>query len=138
MPVVDALLALVCWGFRAFCPKLASKHLPDPFSGLVFQYMGSMVCMTVYGAARSSLVPTWHPRGALFAALAGVMGTLGTAFYYRAASRAPLSVVAVTTGLYPFVSVLLALAILGEKLNGRQWIGAGLALVAVALLVPAR
>ena len=51
-------------------------------------------------------------------------------------ARTEISAVAITTALYPIVSVGLAVALLGERLTLRQWIGAGLALVAVALLAP--
>ncbi|MBK7585498.1 MAG: EamA family transporter [Myxococcales bacterium] len=136
MPWVDGLLALVCWGFWAFFPKLASKHLPDAYSGVLFQYVGSIVCLLGYGAARGSLAPSYHPKGALFAVLGGVAATAGMAFYYRAAERSAVSVVAATTALYPIVSIALAMMLLGERLSPRQWAGAALALVAVALLVP--
>jgi transporter family protein len=136
MPWLDALLALVCWGFWGFFPKLAGKHIPDPFSGVVLQYVGSVACLVAYGAARGSLIPSFNLRGALWAGLAGVAATAGMGFYYRAAARAPVSQVAVTTALYPIVSVALAFAFLGERLTPRQWVGAGFALVAVALLAP--
>lgn len=134
MPWIDALLALVCWGFWAFFPKLASKHLPDAFSGVFYQHLASLLCVVGYGAARGSLAPSFHPKGALYAALAGVAATTGMIFYYRAAARSPISTVAVTTALYPVISVGLALAVLGERLTPKQWVGAGLALVAVHLL----
>ncbi len=137
MPWIHAVITLVCWGFWAFLPKLAVKHLPDAFSALFYQQLGSVVCLLGYGATRGSLAPSFQPKGVLFAALAGIAATTGMAFYYRAAARLPVSVVSVTTALYPVVSVALALLVLGERLTPRQWLGAALALVAVALLAPA-
>jgi transporter family protein len=136
MPWVDAALALVCWGFWAFLPKLTTRYLPDAYSAVLYQYVGSAVCVLGYGALRGSLTPSYSTKGLVFAALAGVAATAGMAFYYRAAARTEISAVAITTALYPIVSVGLAVALLGERLTLRQWIGAGLALVAVALLAP--
>lgn len=136
MPWIDAVITLVCWGFWAFLPKLAVKHLPDSFSPLLFQHLGSLICVVGFGATRGSLVPGFSSKGVLFAGLAGVAATLGMAFYYRAAARLPVSVVSVTTALYPVVSVALALLVLGERLTPRQWVGAALALIAVGLLAP--
>lgn len=136
MPWLDAALALVCWGIWAFLPKVTTKHLPDAYSAVLYQYLGSFLCVLGYGALRGSLTPSYNTRGLVYAALAGVAATAGMAFYYRAAARTAISTVAMTTALYPIISVGLALALLGERLTLRQWIGAGLALVAVALLAP--
>jgi len=137
MPWIDVVITLACWGLWAFLPKLAVEHLPSAFSALVFQTTGSVLCVLGYGVTRGSLSGGWSWRGIVPAALAGVAATVGMVFYYRAAARLPVSMVAVTTALYPLVSVALALVVLGEKLSPRQWLGAGLALVAVALLAPA-
>ena len=134
---LDAVLALGCWGLWAFLPKLATRHLPDAYSAVLYQYVGSFICVLGYGAARGSLTPRYDGKGVAYAALAGVAATAGMAFYYRAAAKSPISTVAVTTALYPIVSVALSVAFFGERLTPRQWLGAGLALVAVALLAPA-
>jgi drug/metabolite transporter (DMT)-like permease len=44
------------------------------------------------------------------------------------------SVVAPLSGLYPIVSIPIAIFWLGDKVAGRQWLGIALALVAVVLL----
>lgn len=69
------------------------------------------------------------------AVAAGVMDMAANALYLVAARRAPLSVVVTLASLYPASTVLLARAVLGERLNAWQASGVVLALVAIALIV---
>jgi drug/metabolite transporter (DMT)-like permease len=64
----------------------------------------------------------------------GVLGGGATVAYFVATHRGLLTVTAVITSLYPATTVLLALAVLRERMRRVQTLGAGLAAVAVALL----
>jgi drug/metabolite transporter (DMT)-like permease len=64
----------------------------------------------------------------------GVLGGGATVAYFVATHRGLLTVTAVVTSLYPATTVLLALAVLRERMRRVQTLGAGLAAVAVALL----
>ncbi len=64
---------------------------------------------------------------------AGVIEAIAVIFASEALRRGPLSVAGVLTGLYPISTVLLASAVLRERLQRQQWIAVGLALVAVPL-----
>lgn len=133
---LDAGLALLLWGLWAFFPKLAQARLGDAFSGVLYQYLGSLVGVGVLIVARGHAAPTWEPRGALYAGLAGLAATLGMLFYYRACATLNVSLVAAVTALYPVIVVGLAWPLLGEALSPRQWLGVGMALGAAVLLAP--
>jgi drug/metabolite transporter (DMT)-like permease len=64
----------------------------------------------------------------------GVLGGGATVAYFVATHRGLLTVTAVITSLYPATTVLLALAVLRERMRRVQTLGAALAAVAVALL----
>ena len=126
-----ALLALACWGFWGFLPKLALQTL-DQRSVLIFQTLGSVIVGT--GVLISlRFQPQWHPQGALFAVLTGISGLVGFLFYLTALRRGNASVVITLTALYPFLSTLLAFVILKEPISGRKLLGFGFALVAIVL-----
>jgi drug/metabolite transporter (DMT)-like permease len=73
-----------------------------------------------------------------FAALAvggGAVDMLANTLYMLAAQLGPLSPVVTLSSLYPASTVLLARAVLGERLNAWQTAGVASALVAVVLIV---
>ncbi len=128
----SALLALVLFGFWGFFPKLAVQYIP-PRSAVLFQVAGSLavaLCVLPFVGFR----PETHPKGALFAALTGIAGVLGTLFYYQAAGRGRISLVVSLTALYPLITILLAAVFLREPLAPRQLLGMAFALVAIFLL----
>jgi drug/metabolite transporter (DMT)-like permease len=66
--------------------------------------------------------------------LAGMLDTIGTLFYLRAAQFGRLDVAAVVCSLYPAGTILLAALVLHERPTRRQVAGMALALGAVMLL----
>jgi drug/metabolite transporter (DMT)-like permease len=72
---------------------------------------------------------------AAIAIVGGVIDMLANALYLLATHSGPLSVVVTLTSLYPATTVVLALALLGERLSGRQGAGIVCALIAVLLIV---
>jgi uncharacterized membrane protein len=72
---------------------------------------------------------------AAIAIACGVIDVLANALYLVATYHGPLSVVVTLASLYPASTVILALAVLGERLTALQVTGIGCALVAMLLMV---
>jgi drug/metabolite transporter (DMT)-like permease len=68
------------------------------------------------------------------ALLAGVLDSGGNLFYILARQYTRLDVAAVLASLYPMSTVILAGAILKEKVTRRQWLGVLTCLAAIALI----
>ena len=123
--------AILLYGFWGFFPKLAMAHI-QPTSALIYQVAGAMLvgflCLFLV-----DFRPDTHPRGVLFAFLTGVAGILGTLFYFAAARRGNISVVASMTALYPIITILLAAVFLREPITLRQLLGMVFALIAIFL-----
>jgi len=85
-------------------------------------------------ALRSAPVRPPSHADVLMLALAGVLEFAATGLYGLANRHGELSVVAVAGSLYPVATVLLARAVLKERLVRLQALGVSLALVGVALI----
>jgi uncharacterized membrane protein len=79
-----------------------------------------------------ALVPPVRDRWQLV--LIGAADLAATGLYGLATTRGALSVVSVVGSLYPVVTILLARAILRERLSRAQGIGVGVALAGVAMV----
>lgn len=66
--------------------------------------------------------------------LAGVLASVGMAAFVTVSQTADLIVLGVALGLFPTVTVLLAALFIRERLLPTQWMGVGLAAVAVTLI----
>ena len=127
-----ALLSGVAIGL--FLIALAQTH---PASGLWPLLMARLTSVSLFAviaiAQRRSLR---MPLGLFGLALAGgAVDMLANTLYMFAAQIGPLSPVVTLCSLYPASTVLLARAVLGERLNVWQTAGVAAALVAVVLIV---
>jgi transporter family protein len=130
--ILPALGTFVFWGLWGFFPKITTRYI-SPVSAIVFEALiGVPVALVVL--ASIGFKPDLHPKGVLLASLTGVLGILGALMFLFAVQRGQASLVASFTAVYPALTILLAMLFLGERLVLRQWLGVGLALVAMLLV----
>ncbi|MCS7117511.1 MAG: DMT family transporter [Thaumarchaeota archaeon] len=126
-----ALLALIFWGTWGLLGRLLSQQLGwREMTALAA--LGQLVAsMSFIVILRPSIlhVPTLTAMGLL----TGALGFLGATMFYVALEANPSSIVVVTTSLYPMVTVVLALILLGEIPNPRQLLALAFALAALVL-----
>jgi transporter family protein len=129
-----SLLTIAAWGIWG----VLGKALGDlsAAQSQAFSTVGILPVMAVLAA-----LPGWRggggrsARGGAYAFAAGVLVGLGNLAYYQALSVGAKAATAVAlTALYPVVTVVLALFLLGEKPLPVQWLGVAGALAAVLLL----
>jgi drug/metabolite transporter (DMT)-like permease len=99
----------------------------------LFVPAGLTVAALGYGLMRLS-GHRWKSRGSGWAALSGIAVAASALAISIAVTRGSLIVVAALVSLYPAVTVLLAAAIWRQRPNWVQWLGLGVAVVAVGLL----
>jgi drug/metabolite transporter (DMT)-like permease len=73
-------------------------------------------------------------RSVLLLVLAGALDCGATGLYGLANTEGALSIVAVVGSLYPVITVVLARAVLGERIAPVQGVGVGIALAGVAMI----
>jgi transporter family protein len=126
------MFCLACWGPYVLCSKLGSMELPPLAMQFLFTLGGIPIAIGVLAMRRFRLEPS--RKGIMHGIVVGLLsGIGGIALFAAYGTGANTAVVTVTTGLYPMVTVLLAVWLLHERLSRRQWIGLGFAAAAFVL-----
>ncbi len=129
-----ARLAIVAGlGFGAFFVVLGRISAATVFAPLVVMRIVATIAIAAvvvvtHGTWRVAR-PSW-----LLVAIAGVLDMGGNLLYLLAAQAGRLDIAAVLASLYPIVTILLAAAILRERILAVQAVGIGVALLAIVLV----
>jgi uncharacterized membrane protein len=100
---------------------------------LVAARLNSMVIIALLLAVKGQLTLAGHHRLG-FIALAGILDTVGNAFFALASQLGRLDVAAMVASLYPVSTVVLARCFLKERISRQQWAGLLTALSALILI----
>lgn len=124
--------AFVLWGLWSFIPKITTRFI-TPKSAILFEVAGGIV-VAVLVLISVRFRPDIHPVGVALALTTGMLGFSGALFFLYAASKGPISLVAVLSALYPVITVLLSVIFLKETICVKQWLGIALGLVSMILI----
>jgi transporter family protein len=137
-----SLVTIVMWGTWGLVSKIASDGV-DAYTNQLLFTLG-ILPLLVFAAwkisRRKKADAESGPRegrgkGIFWAFLTGILGGVGNMAYFEAMVKGgKASVVTPVTALFPMVTVILALVFLKERLGRVQWVGLGLAFVAIYLL----
>ena len=131
--LVFAILALVLWGITGVTQKLSTNRISSERSFLWFCWAMVALSAAVLIVAR----PHWGlaPVVVASAIAGGALNGMGAWTSFRALeSGGKASIVISLISLYPLLTVVLAVLILGERLTWTQTAGA-LAAIAAAILL---
>jgi len=127
-----SLICLVLWGLWGLVLKIAYKGLPWIHVYFLSSLASFTIALIVFLIHRNGL--NFSNKLSYIALLAGVFSSSGYIFFVKALEKGEASIVLPLTAMYPAITVVLALILLGEKINVYQAIGIVLALIAVVLL----
>lgn len=126
-----ALVAALAFGGFLVAMRYASR--PDPLQGVLAVRVGSVgALLTLAAIRRPELSLGRKDLGSLFAV--GILDVGADVLFAVATTVGLLSIVSVLSSLYPVVTVLLARAVLDERLNRTQGLGILLAFAGVLLI----
>ena len=129
--VALALLAAIFLGSMVVALDAGGDR--DPVWTIFMVRVSSVAVLWLVAAARRPSFAAMRPNVWLLVG-AGVLDNLANLLFVLASARGLLSIVAVAGSLYPVVTVLLARAVLDERLQPWQLVGVVVALVGVALI----
>jgi transporter family protein len=131
--VAYAIPPILLWGLSGFLQKVATNLLPTEAAALI--YLGAFVPVAIYFVLRYPWPGTLTPRVWSVVLALGFFLAFGNWALLAAYSHGgKAAVLAPLTGLYPVISVPLAVLLLGEKVGSREIIGILLALASVVAL----
>jgi uncharacterized membrane protein len=128
-----ALVPIVLWGITGLMQKASTAHISARLSAIWFllAFFPVAAAIMTYDPLPSGIRPgTWALAVAVGFTLAFGNFTILLAF----GSGGKASIIAPLAGLYPLVSIPIAIAILGERIVPRESLGIVCALAAVVLL----
>ena len=126
-----ALLAALGFGF--YFPWMhAAGKVDFWWASLVFRTTALFIVAAAVAVQRPSLRLRWRDLAIVVAV--GIGDTLGNVFFAASSSHGLVSLTAVLASLYPVVTVLLAAAVLRERVAPMQRAGIVLTLTGVALI----
>lgn len=127
-----SLIAMVLWGIVGLLQKVTTNRIPAD-AVLIWDRIGYVVILPllVIHVRLNNL----GPEDILIGTLDGITNSLGALFLYMSLeSGAKASIAVPLTALYPLLTVLLAVALLGERVTPFHWAGIILAVVAAVLM----
>ena len=148
--VVFAVVALVLFSMMAITTDVALESgswlQVLLVSRLVTAVISVALVAVMYGrrgrpsmgpAASADDGPIQHGRLVMTVVLAGILDVLGLISFAIGLERAPTWLVGLASSFGPAVTILVAVAVLGERLKAIQWLGlAGVAVGMIAIALP--
>lgn len=128
-----AMLPIALWGVGGFLQKVSTNSISGECS--TFWFLAAFVPV---GAVLLVLEPLPVAPSARVWMLSGALGLLfsagNLALLFAFARNGKASIIAPLAGIYPLVSIPVAIVFLGEKVGAREWLGIALALASVVAL----
>ncbi|MCY7353038.1 MAG: DMT family transporter [Cytophagaceae bacterium] len=127
-----SIAAALFWGVWGVVAKFISEAV-NPYTNHVLFTVGMLVTLPfILGKIRNQ---TPNRAGILWGILAGVFAVIGNISVFKAFTLGGLAAIVIpVTNLYPLVTIVFALLVFKEKLNGLNFVGILLAIPAVAML----
>jgi len=100
---------------------------------MLFEVLGGII-LAIIVLISLNFKPDVHPKGIFLAIITGILGFAGALCFLYAASKGPISLVAVLSALYPIIAILLAVFFLNESITIKQGLGIVLGLGAMILI----
>jgi drug/metabolite transporter (DMT)-like permease len=125
-----AAIAMLAFG-GYYIPMHAASHGDFLWAAFVFRLTSTAL---IAGAWLVLRPPRARRADLLVLASIGVLDTGGNVFFAAASAKGLVSVVSILASLYPVVTVLLARAVLHERVHRSQELGIALALAGIVLI----
>jgi bacterial/archaeal transporter family protein len=127
-----SLVAMVLWGIVGLLQKVTTNRISAD-AVLIWDRLGYVVILPLL--AVNTHIGNLGPKDVFIGTLDGITNSLGALFLYMSLeSGAKASIAVPLTALYPLLTVLLAVVLLGERVKPLHWVGIIVAIAAGILM----
>jgi len=127
-----SILSVFCWGAWAMLAKLGSREIPAEASQFFFAWGAVPVALVLLAARGWKLEKNF--KGIGYSVANGILsGVGGWALFAAYRTGGSTSIITTVTGMYPLITVVLAVGILRERLTRLHLLG--LAFAAAAFVI---
>ncbi|HXJ91510.1 MAG TPA: DMT family transporter [Terriglobia bacterium] len=124
-----SVLCILCWGAWALLAKLGSEEIPPNASQFLFAFGALPVAVVLLLRRRMKLER--DAPGIAYSVANGVLSGIGTwAVFAAYRTQGNAAIITTVTGMYPLITVVLAVIVLRERLTRLHILGLGFAVVA--------
>jgi drug/metabolite transporter (DMT)-like permease len=131
MGIALGLAAALCWGLSDCCATIASRR-GNAFQTVLAFHLLSTGVLAIAVAATGGFADLRVEHALVFLGN-GLLGAGAYLFFYRALAVGPISIVSPIVSGYAAVTVILAVLVLGERLNAGEITAVVVAFIGVAL-----
>lgn len=126
-------ITTIFWGIWGAFIEIPEKAGFPATLGYIVWSLTMIPCAVVALLIAKERIDT-RPRSALLGMTIGLLGAGGQLLLFQALRSGPAYLVFPLISLFPIVTIFLSYALLKETAGRRQWLGIGLALIAIFLL----
>ncbi len=132
-----ALTTTIFWGVWGAFIEIPEKAGFPATLGFVVWALTTIPC-SVFALYKTGWKPDTDLRSVLIGCSAGAIGGFGQLVLFMALRKGPAYLVFPIISLYPVLTIILSIIILGERTNRKQWTGIILAILAIFFLANPR
>ncbi|WP_366913633.1 DMT family transporter [Rhodoferax sp.] len=140
-PLMGLYLRLTCvpaiWGGTFIAGRIVSAHLPAASAAFIRFVLASLALLLALHLSQGLRALTHISRRQLLGTMAlGATGIFAyNLFFFNALVSMPAGRTSLIVALNPAITLLVAAVLLGERLSATRWLGVGLALLGVWIVV---
>jgi len=139
LSILLSILCAIAWGVQSIFLKMAMRDIPLYTAILITLIINFLALVFLIGiGVGKGFSEFYNISGSVYFyfMVAGFLNYfLGRTFYYSSFRFIGVTQSTSISSAYPIISVVFAITVLGEKLDLHQWIGIGLTLSGVYLLM---
>lgn len=131
--LVFAFITTACWGiWGAFIEIPEKSGFPATLGYVVWAL--TMIPCALFALSRINWKPEYDKKSIFLGTSAGLLGAGGQLLLFQALRQGPAYIVFPIISLYPVLTIIMSLLLLKERAHKKQWMGIGLAMVAMFFL----